>query len=108
MSDNGLWLCILDYAKFKKISISTVRRYIKSERIRYKLERGKFLIFVHQDLLENRQKAKSDHNLRLMNEVIFLREQLRSSKEENEDLRMLVGLLENSKKSGMTPEVPVE
>ena len=108
MSDNGLWLSILDYARFKKISISTVRRYIKSDQIRYKQEKGKFLIFVHQELFQNRQKIKKDHETRLKHELVFLKEQLRSVKEENEDLRMLVGILENRKNLGIIPEIPVE
>ena len=38
------WLSILDYARFKGISISTIRRYIKAERVRFKKENGKYML----------------------------------------------------------------
>ena len=44
MEENtGVWMSILEYASFKSISISTIRRYIKAERVKTKKEGGKRL-----------------------------------------------------------------
>ena len=47
MNQDGIWLPILEYANVKNISISTVRRGIKSGRFKYKEENGKYLIFQY-------------------------------------------------------------
>jgi hypothetical protein len=38
------WLPVLDYAVNKKVSISTLRRRIKSQLVEHKLENGRYLI----------------------------------------------------------------
>ena len=40
----GKWLSIIEYANYKKKSISTVRRYIKANRVKYKEDQGKYYI----------------------------------------------------------------
>lgn len=42
-SDN--WLLLTDYASKYRISVSTLRRRIKSDQIKYKLDHGRYLIF---------------------------------------------------------------
>ena len=42
----GKWLSVLEFAAHKKKSISTVRRYIKANRVKHKEENGKYFIFV--------------------------------------------------------------
>lgn len=41
-----LWLSVVDYAVIKKVSVSTLRRRIKSKTIEAKIENGKYLIRV--------------------------------------------------------------
>lgn len=41
-----LWLSVIDYAVIKKVSVSTLRRRIKSKSIEAKIENGKYLIRV--------------------------------------------------------------
>lgn len=41
-----LWLSVVDYAVIKKVSVSTLRRRIKSKSIEAKIENGKYLLRV--------------------------------------------------------------
>ena len=89
---NEVWIPILDYAKLKRISISTVRRYIKSGRVVFKKEGGRFLISV-----QSRELTKDDDSLqRLRTERDLLESKLKRLEEENNDLKMLVRLYEDS------------
>ena len=72
------WLSLVDYAVLKNLSISTLRRYIKRDRVKYKLEGGKYYISTLND--QDRLKELERRN-----------EQLR---EENDELRMLIALYE--------------
>jgi len=42
----GKWMSITDYALYKKISVSTIRRYIKANKVEHKSEDGKYFIYV--------------------------------------------------------------
>jgi len=100
----GFWLSILEYANYRKVSISTVRRYIKSDRVQSKKEDGKFFIFVSNENYEKRQditKGKEE------GELARLKEQIKTLKEENNDLKMLVDLYENQKRHHDLPEIPI-
>ncbi|MGE3973071.1 MAG: hypothetical protein AB7F59_00945 [Bdellovibrionales bacterium] len=44
MAQNAHWLSLVDYSNKYKISISTLRRRIKLENIRFRLETGKYYI----------------------------------------------------------------
>lgn len=71
----GHWLPILEYAHKKKKSISTVRRYIKANILKHKIEDGRYYIWT------------SEKNLGLTPEIKLLLE-------ENNELKMLVKLYE--------------
>ena len=43
------WLPVLDYAVYKRMSISTLRRRIKSQVLEHKLEHGRYLIRAELD-----------------------------------------------------------
>ena len=79
----GFWLSMVEYSQYRKRSISTIRRYIKAETIRFKKEEGKFWIFVPE---ENYQKSKL-HQL-------GLKEKMEKLQEENDELKMLVRIYE--------------
>ena len=97
MNKNGAWLSIIEYATLKGLSISTVRRAIKSRRVTFKKEKRKFFIF--SDLFPKdknpieMQAQIQMQKLKVENE--FLREKLRKFEEENNDLKMLVQLYES-------------
>lgn len=99
----GKWLSVLEYASFKKKSISTVRRYIKANRVKYKEENGKYLIWTknYQSALSDDEKNQLELKLeveRLKKENMFLREQV-------SELNMLISIYENSN-SNELPELP--
>ena len=109
MQQAGTWLSILDYAKLKNISISTIRRHIKANKVVYKSDGGKYLIFVDRN-----DQAIADHSeeIRVRVEIETLRTRLRELEEENNDLKMLVTLYENgqmlaTKKTTEPPTVPL-
>lgn len=79
-----MWISLMDYAARKGVSLSTLRRYIKAEKIKYKLEAGRYLIYC-DDSLTPEAPAPS---------VAKLQNDLRSAREEVEELKMLVALYE--------------
>jgi len=88
MQKTGSWLSILDFAKEKNQSISTIRRSIKAGRVRYKEENGRYLIWVEEikPSLEKIQEL----------EIEKLKKIVRLQKEEIEDLKMLLSVYEKS------------
>lgn len=104
----GVWLSITDYSLYKKVSISTIRRHIKSNILKHKEEDGKYFIYVAQS---DRVKLKEEEEvLRIKLENELLKSQIRQLREENIALRMLVDLYENKStepiKLSELPELP--
>ncbi|MBI4041474.1 MAG: hypothetical protein HY390_06380 [Deltaproteobacteria bacterium] len=59
--ENTKWMPLLDYAATKGISLSTLRRRIKANKIQYELRGGKYYIFDDgQYPIEDPQKTISD------------------------------------------------
>lgn len=109
----GTWLTIVDYASLKRVSISTVRRYIKSNRLKHKFEDGRYYIYV-SDLSKRvvLDPAENREVLRLKLEVERLKSALKQKDEELCELKMLVMLYEGnkngpSKETINPPELPV-
>ena len=104
----GKWLSILEYASYKKKSISTVRRYIKADRVKYKEDNGKYYIWV-----KNFTPIRPDDERSLINTKFELERIKKENKELKEDLaelKMLVSLYEEGKmlpsKKLSLPELP--
>ena len=89
----GKWLSVLEYASFKKKSISTVRRYIKAERVKFKEENGKYYIWV-KNFISNKMLEEKEQ-LTLKFEVERLKKENRELKEEMSEAKMLIELYEN-------------
>jgi uncharacterized protein involved in tellurium resistance len=101
----GVWLSITDYSSYKKISISTIRRYIKSNILKYKEENGKYFIYVPSN--EKIKVRQDEETLRNRLEIEFLKTQLRQLQQENAELKMLVELYEGKKSLiDLPPELP--
>ncbi len=96
---DGFWLSILEYAQYRDISISTIRRYIKAKRVRYKLENGKYFVFVNDENYTKRNELQAE---KLENDNKRLKQQLQLTTEELQDLKLLVALYE--KKQSLTKE----
>ncbi|MCO4795090.1 MAG: hypothetical protein KC493_15340 [Bacteriovoracaceae bacterium] len=107
MEENtGVWMSILEYASFKSISISTIRRYIKANRVKTKKDGGKFYIYVSPENVKD--KSISDENkLRVQLENERLKMKVKTLEEEINDLRMLVQIYEKTEKRQEPPEIPI-
>lgn len=105
--DGDVWLSIFEYARLKNISVSTVRRYIKSKKLSYKNEKGKFLIFIPKEQQQFSDPVTRELiELKIENENLKFR--LRKMNEEINDLKMLVKAYEiNEKNEQQLPELPI-
>lgn len=102
---DGKWLSILEFAAYKKKSISTVRRYIKANRVKHKEENGKYYIWTKNFSNAATEEEKNQVEVRFENER--LKKENRVLREELSELRMLVSIYEseNAIKSSI-PELP--
>jgi hypothetical protein len=106
MNQDGIWLPILEYANVKNISISTVRRGIKSGRFKYKEENGKYLIWTKADIAQK--------NLEIAFENELLKKENKQLLEEIADLKMLLSIYEKNEKEQkidsweLLPPLPLE
>jgi hypothetical protein len=89
----GTWLSILDYSHFKKVSISTIRRHIKANLVKWKEHEGKYLIWTQADVQAMALRKEGDV-LTLRLELQRLQQENRHLKEELNEARMLIGLYE--------------
>jgi hypothetical protein len=55
----GEWITLMDYAMKKGVSLSTLRRHIKANKVQYRVENGRYLLFVEQgdEILTSRPAA---------------------------------------------------
>jgi hypothetical protein len=105
---DGKWLSVLEYASYKNKSISTVRRYIKANRVKYKDDNGKYFIWVKNYTDDKTGEEKEILQLKLENER--LKKENRIIKEEINELKMLVQIYESEKalNKNKLPELPTE
>lgn len=89
----GTWLSILDYSHFKKVSISTIRRHIKANLVKWKEHEGKYLIWTHTGVQEIATRKEGDL-LALRLELQRLQQENRRLSEELDEARMLIRLYE--------------
>lgn len=101
----GCWLSITDYANYRGKSISTVRRYIKADRVKHKSEKGKYLIWANAFKPSETEKEVFSLNL----EIDQMKKMNSKLIEENAELKMLVNLYERnpSKVQNPFPEIPM-
>ncbi|MBI2646650.1 MAG: hypothetical protein HYW85_06470 [Deltaproteobacteria bacterium] len=80
--EKGAWLPLLEYAVTKGMSLSTLRRRIKANKIQFQLREGKYFIYDDGSFpLEDPQKVISD------------------LKEQVADLKTLVQVLESKQRA---------
>ena len=85
---NTAWVPLLEYAVRTGISASTIRRHIKSNKIEYKIENGKYLL---KSSLENIYPQES---ISVFAKVQKLEEELKVAQEQILELKMLVSIYE--------------
>ena len=89
------WISIMDYAVKNDVSLSTIRRYIKSNRITYKKEQGKYLLLdsPHESMEPFSTGSLQDPSLE--NRVKILELKLNEALEHITELKMLMALYED-------------
>ncbi len=104
----GKWLSVLEYASYKKKSISTVRRYIKANRVKFREENGKYLIWVKNYI--NSKTVEEKKHLEIAFELERLKKENGELKQELAEAKMLIQLYEQGKfletQDTKLPEVP--
>lgn len=111
IDSGGNWLTILEYANIKKLSISTVRRYIKAKRVRYELQSGKYLIWCSKEILDKQAKDENQKLILIINE---LEEKNLKLTESLEDMQCLLKVYEEKnffskqKTDSFLPALPTE
>jgi hypothetical protein len=90
-SPAGQWVPLLEYAVRKGVSLSTLRRYIKAEKIIFKNENGRYLIWDSSDstdCIDRAPRSSADAD------VSGLQDSLKRAQEEIAELKMLIALYE--------------
>ena len=108
-----MWLALLDYSHQFHVSLSTLRRRIKANSIKYKLEGGRYFIWADDvpsseaastnnerapEVRQGAVGASSDYSRELLEEkekrISLLEQHIRVLHQENEALQSLVKMLE--------------
>jgi cell shape-determining protein MreC len=111
-ANEGVWLSISDYSRYKNVSVSTIRRHIKNNILKHKEENGKYFIYLAST--ERLRVKEEEELLRLKLELELLRIEIKQLNEENSALKMLVDLYEKAGESApasaqaieQPPEIP--
>lgn len=93
----GEWLPLMEYAIKKGVSLSTLRRHIKSNKVRYRVEGGKYLLFDDGGLIPSLPSNPVAHVVPdevLLSKVRKLEIDLRIAQEEIAELKTLIALYE--------------
>ena len=77
----GTWLPLVEYATKKNISLSTLRRYIKADKVVYKVEQKRYLLW---------DESPASHQ----GEVYRLQRELKKAHEEIAELKTLIAFYE--------------
>lgn len=95
------WIPLIDYAIQYGVSLSTLRRHIKANKIRYKVENGRYLLLAGNDTMPSQhQPPTSASAMSAMSEMSELRTHLKQAQEEIAELKMLVALYEEQRMNG--------
>jgi hypothetical protein len=81
------WIPLVEYAHKKGISLSTLRRHIKSGKIPYKTDQGRYLLFDDSD-------AKAQAHAKPTPSLESLQLELQRAREEVAELKTLIAFYE--------------
>ena len=87
----GSWITLMSYAAKKDVSLSTLRRYIKSNKLTYKIENGRYLIWDGKKFETSPIPAFENHS-----QVQHLERELLKAQEEIAELKTLIAFYEES------------
>ncbi len=98
------WLTITEYSNYKDLSVSTIRRYIKSNRVKYKMEDGKYYIFCPNFREDSFVvDVQEDSHIELEAKIKKLEQENRKLKIETHEMKMLIDLYEAQ--LGIIPQI---
>jgi hypothetical protein len=87
----GSWISLMDYAMKKGVSLSTLRRHIKANKLTYKVESGRYLLW---DGCEMISQPPDETTNPLLSTVLQLRQDLKRAQEEIAELKTLIAFYE--------------
>lgn len=93
-SSKEVWLPLLEYSVQTGVSMSTLRRHIKSQRIRFKIDDGKY--WVPLDSSAASPAAPSEQKFMPPASDVRLQADLRRAREEIAELKTLIAYYEES------------
>jgi hypothetical protein len=105
-SQNGGWLPLMVYAMRRGVSLSTLRRHIKSNKIQYRVENGRYLLFddsASEDTLTMfapQAAPEPEPSPVAPDRLHKLEHDLRKAQEEIAELKMLVAIYEEQITTG--------
>ena len=89
------WLPLIDYSAMTGISLSTLRRHIKSNKIKYRFENGKYLLDAGS--ITYKHQISTDDKIFLEEKIKSLSKKLSKANKEILELKMLVSMYEQKK-----------
>ena len=110
MYQEGNWLSLVEYSHYSRISISTIRRMLKKNELKFREENGRYLIQsnLKKDISNNSTEREI---LEMKLELERLRMDMKKIIEENNELKMLVDIYEGPKTESSInvnlPELPI-
>jgi len=98
MSCDESWVSLMDYAAKNDVSLSTLRRYIKAGKVRFKIEGGRYLLWDESGPDAATARFACDRSL-LQDRSVDVRlnrleTELKNAREEIAELKMLVAIYE--------------
>ena len=93
------WIPLMDYAMKKGISLSTLRRYIKANKVTYRIENGHYLLLDESGQGGSRglQHSMQDFNSSSATSAVqHLKTDLQKAHEEIAELKTLIAFYEES------------
>jgi hypothetical protein len=88
--EGGGWITLMDYAIKNGVSLSTLRRYIKAQKLVFKIQDGRYLLWDEGLPLNPR----SDESSVLESQLHLLTQDLNQAQEEIAELKTLIALYE--------------
>ncbi|NDD92083.1 hypothetical protein EBZ37_08365 [bacterium] len=101
MELRGQWLSLMEYATRNDVSLSTLRRHIKANKVRYRSDKGRYLIWSDSEIGSPSVFIREEH-LSLdspLDSLADLRVQLQKAREEIAELKTLVAFYEDQNES---------
>ena len=89
-ADSVGWISLMDYATRKGVSLSTLRRHIKANKVLYKVENGRYLLFCGSEDTEPVAARKTDETAA----TVRLETDLMKAQEEIVELKTLIAFYE--------------